>query len=123
LNSLSAISAALRIAMPATPALPPADIGRIRPAFTWPVPIVLAATAGPGGGPPSGGGALEDSDGSELKKLELFEHAANSVPAVPSKPASKRRRDGVATGVWSGISTGNALLLTTVFATAFGIAD
>jgi hypothetical protein len=94
----------------------------MRPAFTWPVPIVLAATAGPGGGPPSGGGALEDSDGSELKKLELFEHAANSVPAVPSKPASKRRRDGVATGVRSGISAGNALLLTTVFATAFSIA-
>jgi hypothetical protein len=87
------------------------------------VPIVLAATAGPGGGPPSGGGALEDSDGSELKKLELFEQPANNVPVVPSKPASNRRRDGVATGVRSGISAGNALLLTTVFATASGIAD
>jgi hypothetical protein len=86
------------------------------------VPIVLAATAGPGGGPPSGG-ELEDSDGSELKKLELFEQPADTMPVVASKPASQRRRDGVATGVRSGISAGNAVLLTTVFATTSGIAD
>jgi hypothetical protein len=108
--------------MPATPALPPADIGRIRPAFTCPLPIVLAATAGPGGGPPPGGGELEFSDGSELKKLELLEQPANSVPAV-ARPASARRRDSFATAGWSGISPDNALLLTTIYAATFGIAD
>jgi len=109
--------------MPATPALPPADIGRIKPAFTCPLPIVFAATAGPGGGPASGGGELEDSDGSELKKLELLEQPANNVPAVASRPASARRRDSFATAGWSGISADNALLLTTIFAAAFGVAD
>jgi hypothetical protein len=87
------------------------------------LPIVLAATAGPGGGPPSGGGEFEDSDGSELKKLELLEQPANSVPAVASKPVSVRRRDSFATAGWSGISTDNALFLTTIFAATFGIAD
>jgi hypothetical protein len=58
-----------------------------------------------------------------LKKLELPEQPPNSVPVVASKPASKRRRDSVATGVRSGISAGNALLLTTVFAITLGIAD
>ena len=47
LNSASAISAALRIAWPATPALPPADSGRMSATLTWPVPSVVSGTGGP----------------------------------------------------------------------------
>ena len=45
LNSATAISAALRIDWPASPALPGADNGRIRPALTCPVPMVAPGGA------------------------------------------------------------------------------
>jgi hypothetical protein len=74
-----------------------------------------ACCGGGTGAPPScGGGGLEDEkDGSELKKLELPEQPPSSTPAVPSKPASERRRVSIATGAWSGISPGKMGLLTT----------
>ena len=86
LNSASAISAALRIAWPATPALPGAVKGRIKAALTWPVPMVA----------PCGAWALccAAGGGVEEKYWELPEQPANSVPAVASKPAIERRRVG-----------------------------
>src|SRR6516225_1319017 len=105
LNSATANSAALRMDWPATPALPVADSGRIRPTLTSPVPMVA-----PGGaGAPWGGGVGEVN---ELRRLELPEQPASSVAAVDSKPVTTRRRDGNATGPWSGISADTAVLLT-----------
>src|SRR5215470_2893163 len=55
LNSASAISAALRMDCAATAALPLADNGRIRPALTFPSPILAAGWDGaPGEEPKSG---------------------------------------------------------------------
>jgi hypothetical protein len=48
LNSASAISAALRMDCAATPALPLAESGRIRPTLTWPAPMVVPGAAGGG---------------------------------------------------------------------------
>ena len=50
LNSASAMSAALRIACPAMPALPAADSGRMSATLTWPVPSVVSGTGGMAGG-------------------------------------------------------------------------
>ena len=92
LNSASAISAALRIAWPARPALPPADSGRMRPTLTWPVPIVAA---GAGGGV-CAGGARGETAASCWKTLEAPEQPARSAHRSASKPASERRRDSIA---------------------------
>ena len=62
LNSASAISAALRMAWPATPALPPAESGRISATLTWPVPSVVSGTGGP-----AGACGAEEKDGIEEK--------------------------------------------------------
>ena len=88
LNSASAISAALRIDCAATPALPRADSGRIRPTLTWPVPIVA-----PGGACALCGGG--DGDVNELSRLELPEQPANSALAGAASPA---RRGAATTG-------------------------
>ena len=48
-NSASAISAAFFIDCAATPALPEADSGRIRPTLTCPVPTASGCCCGPGG--------------------------------------------------------------------------
>src|SRR6516164_2333660 len=48
-NSASAISAAFFMDCAATPALPEADIGKINPTLTWPVPATLGCWAGPAG--------------------------------------------------------------------------
>ena len=48
-NSASAISAAFFIDCAATPALPDADSGRIRPTLTWPVPTAVGCCGGPAG--------------------------------------------------------------------------
>src|SRR5579859_2519188 len=92
LNSVSAISAALRMAWPASPALPPADSGRISATLTWPVPIVVPAS---GGGAAAGGGL--DEKKLELEKmLELLEQPPSNAAVLASKPASERRRDSLA---------------------------
>src|SRR5262249_46173561 len=53
LNSASAISAALRIEVPATPALPAAVSGRMSPTLTCPAPVLPVVGGAPaGGGPP-----------------------------------------------------------------------
>jgi hypothetical protein len=48
----------------------------------------------------------------EFSTLELLEQPANTVPAVVSRPAKARRREGNATGPWSGISADTVVLLT-----------
>ena len=48
-NSASAISAAFFIDCAATPALPAADSGRIRPTLTCPLPTACGCCAGPAG--------------------------------------------------------------------------
>ena len=85
LNSAIAISAALRIDWPASPALPGADRGRIRPTLTWPVPMVA-----PGGACELCGPGVVD------KYWEFPEQPVNSAPAVASKPVIERRRVGLA---------------------------
>src|SRR5579862_5878898 len=89
------MSAALRMAWPARPALPPADSGRMRATLTWPVPIVAP---GAGSGAPAAAvcGALENRLGLLEKTLELLEHPATKTAVVASKPASERRRDSIA---------------------------
>ncbi len=87
LNSASAISAALRIAWPATPALPPADSGRMSAIRTWPVPIVVSATGGPAG---ACGSAEGDSDGIE-ENVEP-EQPASTAPDAANRPNSEWRR-------------------------------
>src|SRR6516162_1285035 len=82
LNSEIAISAALRMAPPATPALPAADSGRMSPALTWPVPMVAAS------------GVCGDCGGVEDRYCEVCEQPARNAPAVPKRPATARRRVG-----------------------------
>ncbi len=84
LNSAIAISAALRIAWPATPALPGADSGRMSPALTWPVPMVA-----PGGACELCGAGVDD------RVLRILEQPASNAPAVASRPAIERRRVGI----------------------------
>src|SRR5262249_25645255 len=48
-HSGSPVSAAFFIEVAARPALPEADIGRIRPTLTWPFPIDVGCCAGPAG--------------------------------------------------------------------------
>src|SRR6516164_8684659 len=78
LNSEIAISAALRMAPPATPALPAADSGRMSPALTWPVPIVAAS------------GVCGDCGGVEGRYCEGCEQPASNARAVPRGPAPAR---------------------------------
>src|SRR5262249_47977794 len=101
LNSAIGISAALRMAWPATPALPGADSGRMSPAFTWPPPIVALC----GAWAPCGG----DADDSDCK---LCEQPATSVPAVASRPAVARRRVGKAAESLTCTSADTAVLPT-----------
>src|SRR5215470_14777120 len=82
LNSAIAISAALRMAPPATPALPAADSGRMSPALTWPVPMVAAS------------GVCGDCGGVEDRYCEVCEQPARNAPALPKRPATARRRVG-----------------------------
>ena len=86
LNSASASSAAFFIDCAATPALPCADSGRIRPTRICPVPMVA-----PGGGSPaccSGGGVVV------LNWSRLVEEQAASAMAAAAMPnaVSSRRR-------------------------------
>ena len=53
-NSASAISAAFFIDCAATPALPAADSGRIKPTLTCPVPTAVGSCGGPAGPVASG---------------------------------------------------------------------
>src|SRR3974390_276357 len=82
LNSAIAISAALRMAWPATPALPAADSGRMNPALTWPVPMDAAS------------GVCGDCGGVEDRYWEVCEQPANNAPAVLSRLATVWRRVG-----------------------------
>ncbi len=117
LNSASAISAALRIAWPARPALPPADSGRISPTLTWPVPMRRRRAA-------AWRALRRRDDVGVTESCELPEQPASSVPAVASKPASARRRDGMAAGAWTGNSADTAVLLTAACAPpAYGNAN
>src|SRR5579864_5331841 len=68
LNSTSAISAALRMAWPMAPALPPADSGRTRPTLKSPVPIAAGAAG---------------ADGAEAERSTEF-----SVLVQPAKPVA-----------------------------------
>src|SRR6185369_841442 len=112
LNSASAISAALRIAWPASPALPPAEIGRMSAAFTSPTPTVPAGA--PPGAPPGGGASVVCGGGGDVdwKKLELPVQPARNTPAVAIRPASERRRDSKAADGRTGNCAGTAVLLT-----------
>src|ERR1700733_6620572 len=103
LNSANAISAALRIAWPATPALPPAESGRMSAMRTWPVPSVDSGTGGP-----AGAGGDDESDGSEEKP----EHPPSTAPVAASRPASQRRRVSMTTNPLTGNSADKAVLLT-----------
>src|ERR1700744_1755964 len=80
-NSASAISAAFFIDCAATPALPEADIGRIKPTLTCPLPIDEGCCAGPAGG----GGCSELVNW--LKLCWTLEHAASSG-APSSRPSA-----------------------------------
>src|ERR1700691_4023877 len=83
LKSAIAMSAALRIDWPARPALPGADSGRIRPALTWPAPMVVSGgVCGLCGG--------ESGD----RYWEFCEQPASNAPALASMPAIERRRVG-----------------------------
>ena len=77
-------------------------------------PAEACCVGGGGGAPPSCGGGLDEPNvGSELKKLELPEQPPSNRPAVPSRPASERRRVSMATGARSGSSPGKMVSLTT----------
>src|SRR5262245_39951381 len=84
-NSASAISAAFFIDCAATPALPAADSGRIRPTLTCPEPTAVGSCCGPAGAsePPKG---LENW----LKLCCTLAHAPSSgAPSI--KPIALRR--------------------------------
>src|SRR5881394_4182848 len=87
-NSASAISAAFFIDCAATPALPAAESGRIRPTLTCPVPTESGCCCGPAGpasgcGPPNG---LENW----LKLCCTLAHAPSSgAPRI--RPTAVRR--------------------------------
>ena len=106
-NSASAISAAFFIDWAATPALPAADSGRIRPTLTPPLPTACGSWGGPAGpGEPNG-------DENELRPCCTPEHAA-SRGAPRMRPSAVRR---VAPGsrdkdLGSGGPTMGSLLLT-----------
>src|ERR1700749_3652042 len=103
LNSASAISAALRIAWPATPAFPPADSGRMSAIRTWPVPSVVSGTGGPAGA----SGVDGESDGNEEKPP----HPLTDAPVAAIRPASRRRRVNRTTDPLTGKSADKAILL------------
>src|SRR6202000_2150884 len=87
-NSASAISAAFFIDCAATPALPDADIGRIKPTLTWPLPIDVGCWAGPAGA----GGCSGPENGLEnwLRLCWTLEQAASSG-APSNRPSAVRR--------------------------------
>src|SRR5262249_60652642 len=84
LTSASASSAALRIEVPAAPALPLAESGRMSPALTWPVPMLP---------PPSGG--LDTADVPvKLSPGDIPEQAASDTAAssTANRQASRPSR-------------------------------
>src|ERR1700710_214880 len=85
-NSASAISAAFFIDCAATPALPAADSGRIRPTLTWPLPTDSGCCCGPAG-PASGG--------DELNGLENWLSDCCTPAQAPSSGAPRMRPTAV----------------------------
>src|SRR5581483_816743 len=85
LNSASAMSAAFFIDCAATPALPPADSGRIKPTLTCPLPSVAAGC---------GAVAGADCQGMLNSPSEPPEQAPSRPAMHPNPAASKTRRDG-----------------------------
>jgi hypothetical protein len=86
--------------------LPPADSGRINATLTWPLPIVVPASAG---GAAAGAG-LEEKKLEFEKILELLEQPPSNAAVPASKPASERRRDGMAAAARTCNSADNAVL-------------
>src|ERR1700747_2336796 len=94
-NSASAISAAFFIEVAATPALPDADSGRIRPTLTWPLPATIGCWVGPAG---AAAGCCCEENGLE-NELRLCCTPAQALSSgVPRISPSAARR--VAFGVW-----------------------
>ena len=88
-NSASAISAAFFIDCAATPALPAADSGRIRPTLTWPVPTACGCCGGPAG-PASRAeriGKLASSDARAGAEQRRAENKADRRP--PGRPRQR----------------------------------
>src|ERR1700719_1992081 len=79
-NSASAISAAFFIDGAATPALPAADSGRIKPTLTPPLPTACGCCCGPAG----------PGEPNELRLCCTLEHAA-SRGAPRTRPSAVRR--------------------------------
>src|ERR1700709_86942 len=88
-NSASAISAAFFIDCAATPALPAADSGRIRPTLTWPLPTESGCCGGRAG-PASGCG-----DAVELNGLENWLSDCCTPAQAPSSGAPRIRPTAV----------------------------
>src|ERR1700710_1680981 len=85
-NSASPISAAFFIDCAATPALPAADSGRIRPTLTWPLPTDSGCCCGPAG-PASGC--------DELNGLENWPSDCCTPAQAPSSGAPRIRPTAV----------------------------
>src|SRR6185312_16890326 len=83
-NSASAISAALFIDCAATPALPEAESGRIRPTLTWPLPTAVGCCAGPAG-------AVGVSELENWPRLCWTPAQAESRGAPSRRPSAVRR--------------------------------
>src|SRR6185437_5409986 len=83
-NSASAISAAFLIDCAATPALPDADSGRIKPTLTPPLPIEVGCWAGPAG-------AVGCSGLENWLRLCWTLEQADSSGAPSNRPSAVRR--------------------------------
>src|ERR1700733_13010257 len=87
-NSASALAAAFFIDWAATPALPAADSGRIRPTLTPPLPTACGSWGGPAGpGEPNG-------EENELTLCCTLEHAASRGAPRISPTAVRRVASG-----------------------------
>ena len=82
LNSASAISAALRMDCAATPAFPLPDSGKMRPTFTWPVPMLLVGCDG----------GVGEEFGNRSPSEKLPEQPASST-AHPAKMSDRQARE------------------------------
>src|ERR1700709_1640758 len=87
-NSASAISAAFFIDCAATPALPAADNGRIKPTLTWPLPTASGCCGGPAG---PGGGEFELNGFENEPRLCWTPEQAPSKGAPRISPTAVRR--------------------------------
>src|SRR6516164_3611364 len=87
-NSASAISAAFFMESAATPALPAADNGRIRPTLTWPLPATIDCWGGPAGA--AAGCCEEKGLENELRLCcTLAQALSRGVPRI--SPSAARR--------------------------------